>query len=51
MVAPSLQPIVLQLNQRDLPNALPVDVLTKHLQKKGETVLEGAAINRAGMWK
>jgi hypothetical protein len=49
MVAPSLQPMVLQLHQRDLPNALPVDVLTKHLRKKGQTVLEGAAINGAGM--
>jgi signal recognition particle receptor subunit beta len=27
-------PYVLQLNKRDLPNVMPVDVLTKHLQKK-----------------
>jgi hypothetical protein len=34
-----------------LPNALPVDVLTKHLQKKGEPVLEGVAITGAGVFE
>src|ERR1700758_4761164 len=44
-------PYVLQLNKRDLPNALPVDVLTRHLQKKGEPVLEGVAITGAGVFE
>jgi hypothetical protein len=42
---------VLQLNKRDLPNALPVDVLTKQLQKKGEPVLEGVAIQGIGVFE
>src|SRR6195256_3794508 len=32
-------PYVLQLNKRDLPNALPIPDLTKQLQRKGEPVL------------
>jgi mutual gliding-motility protein MglA len=44
-------PYVLQLNKRDLPNALPVDVLTKQLQKKGEPVLEGVAITGSGVFE
>ena len=44
-------PYVLQLNKRDLPNALPIDVLTKHLQKKGEPVLEGVAITGQGVFE
>ena len=44
-------PYVLQLNKRDLPNALPVDVLTKHLQKKGEPVLEGVAVTGQGVFE
>ena len=42
---------MLQLNKRDLPNALPVDVLAKHLQKKGEPVLEGVAITGQGVFE
>jgi len=41
-------PYVLQLNKRDLPNAMPVPELTKQLQKKGEPVLEGVAIPGIG---
>ena len=44
-------PYVLQLNKRDLPNALPVNVLSKHLQKKGEPVLEGVAVTGQGVFE
>src|SRR5438105_14773510 len=44
-------PYVLKMNKRDLPNALPVDVLTKHLQKKGEPVLEGVAVTGQGVFE
>ena len=43
-------PYVLQLNKRDLPNAMSVDDLTKQLQKKGEPVIEGVAINGQGVF-
>src|SRR5437899_10687207 len=43
-------PYVLQLNKRDLPNAMSVEELTKQLQKKGEPVLERVAINRQGVF-
>ena len=33
-------PYVLQLNKRDLPNVLPVDVLKQDLTRKGEPVFE-----------
>src|SRR5271169_3685448 len=44
-------PYVLQLNKRDLPNALVVEELTKQLQKKGEPVIEGIAINGQGVFE
>ena len=44
-------PYVLQLNKRDLPNAMSVADLTKQLQKKGEPVLEGVAINGQGVFE
>ena len=43
-------PYVLQLNKRDLPNAMSVADLTKQLQKKGEPVIEGVAINGQGVF-
>lgn len=44
-------PYVLQLNKRDLPNAMPVEELTKQLQKKGEPVLEGVAVTGQGVFE
>src|SRR5260370_844312 len=43
-------PYVLMLNKRDLPNAMSVADLTKQLQKKGEPVLEGVAIQGLGVF-
>ena len=43
-------PYVLQLNKRDLPNVLSVEELKKQLQKKGEPVIEGVAINGTGVF-
>jgi small GTP-binding protein len=42
-------PYVLQLNKRDLPNILPVEKLTKHLQLKGEPVVEAVALEGIGV--
>src|SRR5467141_101902 len=44
-------PYVLQLNKRDLPNAMTVPELTKQLRKKGEPVLEGVAIQGLGVFE
>jgi hypothetical protein len=44
-------PYVLQLNKRDLPNILPVDTLTKELQRKGEPVLEAIAFQGQGVFE
>ena len=44
-------PYVLQLKKRELPNALPVDTLAKQLQKKGEPILEGVAIQGVGVFE
>src|SRR5215813_183685 len=44
-------PYVLQLNKRDLPNAMSVEALSKQLQKKGEPVLEGVAIKGVGVFE
>jgi len=44
-------PYVLQLNKRDLPNALPVDALTKELLKKGEPVIEAVAFQGVGVFE
>lgn len=44
-------PYVLQLNKRDLPNILPPDELKRHLQLKGEPVLEGVAVQGLGVFE
>ena len=44
-------PYVLQLNKRDLKNALPVDVMTKHLQLKGEPVVEAISTDGTGVFQ
>jgi signal recognition particle receptor subunit beta len=42
-------PYVLQLNKRDLPNAMPVEELTNELLVKGEPVLEAVATQGVGV--
>jgi mutual gliding-motility protein MglA len=42
-------PYVLQLNKRDLPNAMPVEQLEQQLQFKGEPVFEAVARTGAGV--
>src|SRR4051812_44632985 len=44
-------PYVLQLNKRDLPNALPVDSLKKELQKRSEPVFEAVAFQGNGVFE
>jgi signal recognition particle receptor subunit beta len=44
-------PYVLQLNKRDLPNALPAPDLTKELRKRGEPVFEAVAFQGAGVFE
>jgi mutual gliding-motility protein MglA len=44
-------PYVLQLNKRDLPNILPVETLTRELQRKGEPVLEAIAFQGQGVFE
>jgi len=44
-------PYVLQLNKRDLPNAMPVEELKKQLQAKGEPVLEAIAVQGVGIFE
>ena len=44
-------PYVLQLNKRDLPNALPVDSLKKELVKRGEPVFEAVAFQSTGVFE
>ncbi|MGZ4787864.1 MAG: GTP-binding protein [Terriglobales bacterium] len=44
-------PYVLQLNKRDLPSALPVDVLKKDLVKKAEPVYEAVAFKGDGVFE
>ena len=44
-------PYVLRLNKRDLPNCLPIGELTKQLQKKGEPIIEGVAIQGSGVFE
>src|SRR3989475_8292186 len=41
-------PYVLQLNKRDLPNILPPEELKKHLQAKGEPIVEAVAVTGQG---
>ncbi len=44
-------PYVLQLNKRDLPNALPVDVLKKELVRRNEAVFEAVAYQGPGVFE
>ncbi|MFL6438226.1 MAG: GTP-binding protein [Terriglobales bacterium] len=44
-------PYVLQLNKRDLPNALPTDTLKKELLKKNEPVFEAVAFQGSGVFE
>jgi hypothetical protein len=44
-------PYVLQLNKRDLPNALPVETLKKELMRKDEPVLEAIAYTGVGVFE
>jgi mutual gliding-motility protein MglA len=44
-------PYVLQLNKRDLPNALPVDNLRKELVKRSEPVFESVAFQGVGVFE
>jgi mutual gliding-motility protein MglA len=44
-------PYVLQLNKRDLPNALPIDQLKQDLVKKGEPVFEAVAKDGSGVFE
>ena len=44
-------PYVLQLNKRDLPNAMPVDTLKKELLKKEEPVIEAVAFQGVGVFE
>lgn len=43
-------PYVLQLNKRDLPTALPTDVLVSELQRKGEPMHEAVASKGVGVF-
>jgi mutual gliding-motility protein MglA len=44
-------PYVLQLNKRDLPNILPVDVLSTELRRKNEAVIEAVAFQGIGVFE
>ena len=44
-------PYVLQLNKRDLPNAMPVDTLKKELLKKEEPIIEAIAFQGVGVFE
>ena len=44
-------PYILQLNKRDMPTAMPVDVLTKELRVKGEPVFEAVAPQGIGVYE
>ena len=44
-------PYVLQLNKRDLPNALPVEELKKELMKKDEPTFEAVAYKGVGVFE
>ena len=44
-------PYVLQLNKRDLPSALPIDVLKQGLAKRGESVFEAIACKGVGVFE
>lgn len=44
-------PYVLQLNKRDLPNAMPVEELKQELNRKGEPVFEAVAFQGRGVFE
>ena len=44
-------PYVLQLNKRDLPNALPAEQLKRELVKRNEPVLEAVACDGTGVFE
>ncbi|MGC2321329.1 MAG: GTPase domain-containing protein, partial [Terriglobales bacterium] len=44
-------PYVLQLNKRDLPNAVPADTLRGELGKKGEPTVEAIAFQGTGVFE
>jgi len=44
-------PYVLQLNKRDLPNILPVDMLSTELRKKNEPIVEAVAFHGVGVFE
>lgn len=44
-------PYVLQLNKRDLPNILPVDLLTTELRRKNEPIIEAVAFQGTGVFE
>ena len=44
-------PYVLQLNKRDLPNILPVDMLSTELKRKNEPVVEAVAFQGTGVFE
>jgi mutual gliding-motility protein MglA len=44
-------PYVLQLNKRDLPNALPIETLKKELLKRNEPVFEAVAFQGNGVFE
>lgn len=44
-------PYVLQLNKRDLPNILPIDLLTTELRRKNEPIVEAVAFQGTGVFE
>jgi mutual gliding-motility protein MglA len=44
-------PYVLQLNKRDLPNILPIDLLATELRKKNEPIVEAIAFQGVGVFE
>jgi len=44
-------PYVLQLNKRDLPNILPIDLLSTELRKKNEPIVEAVAFQGVGVFE
>ena len=44
-------PYVLQLNKRDLPNILPIDLLATELRKKNEPIVEAVAFQGVGVFE
>jgi hypothetical protein len=44
-------PYVLQLNKRDLPNILPIEMLSTELRKKNEPIVEAVAFQGVGVFE